>query len=159
MTDARCYECRNVVMDDDRAIGCSACYGWAHKKCVYMGSLSKKDIENVNWVCSPCLAKLKFYLREGGFIKKLDDLRVSLEEKLGEVNSKVDQAQEVLIKVEKIAEQPTSSFSPSFPLPMSYESVTKKHLLIVKSMVDSQKATERKSEISNALQGLQIVGT
>ena len=27
MTDARCYECRNVVMDDDRAIGCSACPG------------------------------------------------------------------------------------------------------------------------------------
>ena len=104
MTDVRCYECRNVVMDDDRAIGCSACHGWAHKKCVHMVSLSKKDIENANWVCSPCLAKLKFYLREGGFIKKLDDFRVSLEEKLGEVNSKVDQAQEVLIKVEKIAE-------------------------------------------------------
>ena len=34
MTDARCYECRNVAMDDDRAVGCSACPGWAHKKCV-----------------------------------------------------------------------------------------------------------------------------
>ena len=29
MTDARCYECRNVVLDDDRAIGCSACPGVA----------------------------------------------------------------------------------------------------------------------------------
>ena len=36
---------------------------------------------------------------------------------------------------------------------------TKKHLLIVKSTVDSQKATEKKSEISNALQGLHIVDT
>ena len=80
-----------------------------------MGSLSKKDTEHVNWVCSPCLTKLRLYLREGGVTKKLENLRVSLEEKLGEVNSKVDQVQEVLIKVEKIAEQPTSSFLPSFP--------------------------------------------
>ena len=159
MTDARCYECRNVVMDDDRAIGCSACPEWAHKKCVHMGSLSKKDTEHVNWVCSPCLTKLRLYLREGGVTKKLENLRVSLEEKLGEVNSKVDQVQKVLIKVEKIAEQPTSSFSPSFPPLKSYASVSKKHLLIVKSTVDSQKATEKKSEISNALQGLQIVDT
>ena len=96
MTDARCYECRNVVLDDASAIGCSACPGWAHKKCVHMGSLSKKDTEHVNWVCSPCLNKLKLYLREGGVTKKLENLRVSLEEKLGEVNSKVDQVQEVL---------------------------------------------------------------
>ena len=159
MTDARYYECRNVVMDDDRAIGCSACPEWAHKKCVHMGSLSKKDTEHVNWVCSLCLTKLRLYLREGGVTKKLENLRVSLEEKLGEVNSKVDQVQEVLTKVEKIAEQPTSSFSPSFPPIKSYASVSKKHLLIVKSTVDSQKATEKKSEISNALQGLQIVDT
>ena len=144
MTDARCYECRNVVFDDDRAVGCSACPGWAHKKCVHMGSLSKKDTDHVNWVCSPCLNKLKLYLREGGVTKKLDDLRVSLEGKMSEVNSKVDQVQEVLTKVEKIAEQPTSSFSPSFPPPQSYASVSKKHLLIVKSTVDSQKATEKK---------------
>ena len=51
---------------------------------------------------------------------------------------------EVLTKVEKIAEQPTSSFSPSFPPLKSYASVSKKHLLIVKSTVDSQKATEKK---------------
>ena len=75
----------------------------------------KKDTDHVNWVCSPCLTKLRLYLREGGVTKKLEDLRVNLEEKLGEVNSKVDQVQEVLIKVEKIAEQPTSSFLPSFP--------------------------------------------
>ena len=85
----------------DRAIGCSACPEWAHTKCVHMGSLSKKDTEHVNWVCSPCLTKLRLYLREGGVTKKLENLRVSLEEKLGEVNSKVDQVQEVLIKVEK----------------------------------------------------------
>ena len=77
MTDARCYECRNVVMDNDRAVGCSACPGWAHKKCVHMGSLSMKGADHVNWVCSPCLTKLRLYLREGGVTKKLDDLRES----------------------------------------------------------------------------------
>ena len=55
-----------------------------------MGSLSKKDTDHVNWVCSPCLNKLRLYLREGGVTKKLDDLRVSLEGKMSEVNSKVD---------------------------------------------------------------------
>ena len=58
--------------------------------------LSKKDTDHVNWVCSPCLNKLKLYLREGGVTKKLDDLRVSFEGKMSEVNSKVDQVQEVL---------------------------------------------------------------
>ena len=37
---------------------------------------------------------------------------------MSEVNSRVDQIQEVLIKVLKIAEQPTSSFSPSPPPPV-----------------------------------------
>ena len=60
---------------------------------------------------------------------------MSLEEKLGEVNSKVDQVQEVLTKVEKIAEQPTSSFSPSFPPLKSYASVSKKAVVRITAAV------------------------
>ena len=153
-----CYHCSELILSASDTIGCSGCQNWAHRKCVYMTSISRKEIEHVNWVCTPCLGKLKFYLSEGEtIIKKLDKLQNSIEEKLHDVDSKVESVKEVLTKVEKIAEKPTSSFSPSFSPPSTYAGVAKKHLLVVKSTDSSLKATEKKNEISNALEGIQIV--
>ena len=124
-----------------------------------MHGLPKKDVERVNWVCTPCLDKLKFYLSEGeSFNKKLDKYHKDIEEKLHDVDSKVESVKDMLTKVEKIAEQSTPSFS-SPSCPSTYAGVTKKHLLVVQSTVNTQKATEKKNEISDALQGLQIVDT
>ena len=153
-----CNECKEVLKDGESVIGCSACSRWDHRKCVYMSSLSKKDIGKCNWVCTPCLQKLRFLnSKEGSFLKKLDVVM----EKINEVNSKVDQAQVTLTNVQKIAEQPSSmlSASVSTPPPVSYASATKKNLLVVKSTVDTMKAMQKKNEISNALQDFQIVNT
>ena len=89
----------------------------------------------------------------------MEEVRESLEIKIGEVNSEVDEAQVALNNVQKIAEQPPSVFSPPAPPPVSYANATKKHLLVVKSTVDSMKASEKKNEISDALQDFQIVDT
>ena len=154
---AFCYQCSDDVMAHaSDAIGCSACQKWAHKKCVHMSGVQKKDLERVNWICTPCLDKLKFYLREGeSIIKKIDNCHKSLEKKLHDVDSKVESVKEVLDKVEK---KPTPSLSPPQGSP-TYASITKKHLLIVKSTDNTQKATEKKDEISDALDGLQIIDT
>ena len=154
---ALCYECNEYVSSDD-AIGCSACQKWAHKKCAHMNSLNKKDVPRINWVCTPCLDKLKFYLLQGESInQKFDKYHKSIEEKLEDVDSKVKQ---VLTEVEKNAGKSSSSSSSpsaSSPPPSSYAKALKKHLLVVKSTDNAQKATERKDEISDVLKGLQIV--
>ena len=123
-----------------------------------MHGLPKRDVERVNWVCTPCLDKLKFYLSEGeSFNKKLDKYHKDIEEKLQDMDSKVESVKDVLTKVEKIAEQSTSSFSPPSSCPSTYAGVAKKNLLVVQSTVNTQKATEKKNEICDALEGLQIV--
>ena len=155
-----CYECNEVVLTD--CIGCCSCSKWAHKKCAHLGSLPKKDVEKVNWVCTPCLDLLKFYLKEGQSIcKKIDNYRKEVNEKLEDVNSKVDSVQETLSKVEKLAEKssPVPPSPPSSSSPVTYANVAKKHLLVVKSTDSTQKATEKKHEICDALVGVQIADT
>ena len=85
----------------------------------------------------------------------MTDFRKSIVGKLQNVDSKVESVQNVLTKVEKIAEKSVSS-SPTTP--STYAGAAKKHLLIVKSTVDTQKAIEKKKEISEALEaeGIQI---
>ena len=123
-----------------------------------MHGVPKRDVERVNWVCTPCLDKLKFYLSEGeSFNKKLDKYHKDIEEKLQDMDSKVESVKDVLTKVEKIAEQSSSSFSPPSSCPSTYADVAKKHLLVVQSTINTQKATEKKNEIADALEGLQIL--
>ena len=111
-----CYHCEDFV-EADKAIGCSGCKKWAHRKCVYMEKVGKNDLQHVNWICTPCLDTLKFYLREGKSInKKLDTYCKAVEEKLDDVVSKVESVQTMMTKVEKIADQPTLS-PPSSHLP------------------------------------------
>ena len=153
-----CYHCEDFV-EADKAIGCSGCKKWAHRKCVYMEKVGKNDLQHVNWICTPCLDTLKFYLREGKSInKKLDTYCKAVEEKLDDVVSKVESVQTMMTKVEKIADQPTLS-PPQFSPPTSYANVTKKHLLVVKSTDNTQKATDKKDVISVALKDLQIADT
>ena len=101
----QCYECLDVVTPAE-AIACSGCRKWAHKKCVFV---KQKEIERLNWICSPCLGKLRFLLYEGENLnKKLDTFQKSMEDKLHDVDSKVEAVREVLTKVEEFAKQPTS---------------------------------------------------
>ena len=58
--------------------------------------------------------------------------------------------------MEEIASKP-SPLPPPPLAPPSYAGVAKKHLLVVKSTQNQMKATDKKEEISTALNGLQIV--
>ena len=153
-----CYVCNDFV-DEGSAIGCSACLKGAHRKCVNANSLSKTDLKSINWVCTPCLDKFKNYLREGQtVIKRLDKYQDDIQKKLGEVESKIESINNTMTNVEKKVAQPVTP--PSIPgLPSSYASVAKKHLLVLKSTDDSQKASDMKHQISTALSGVQIVDT
>ena len=158
-----CYDCLDVVAPSD-AVSCSGCRREAHKKCASLGGLPNKNIEKVNWICTPCLNKLKYYLKEGeSLINKVDKLRERVEERLDNVDSSVESVRDTLTRIEKSTEQPfsppSSSSSSSLPPSTSYAGVVKKHLLVVKSTDDSKKASEKKREISNVLAGLQIVDT
>ena len=151
-----CYECSELVIEEGNAIGCSACHKWAHKKCAHINSLSKSDLKQVNWICTPCLDILKYHLREGQtVIKQLDAYQEKVQKKLDEIDSKMESVNDMMTKVEKSITQPMSLPPPLAP--PSYANAAKKHLLVLKSTDDSQKATDRKEEISTALDGLQIV--
>ena len=142
---APCYVCEETITDVDKCIGCSACKKWAHKVCVYMSKVGKSDLPHVNWVCTHCLDLLKFYIREGASIKKkLDTYCKTVEDKLDDVASKVESVQTMMTKVEKIADQPVLSPPQFSASPTSYANVTKKHLLVVKSTDNTQKATDKK---------------
>ena len=90
--------------------------------------------DNIWYICNKCKNS------DQSLNKRLDKYHKNIEEKLHDVHSKVESVREVLNKVEKFAEQPTSSSSP----PSTYPGVVKKPLLVVKSMDNTQKATEKR---------------
>ena len=80
-----CYQCDGYVPESE-AIACCGCKKWAHKKCVFMSKVPKADLAIVNWVCNPCLAKLKFYLDNGEAVNNLVKLNVSLDNKIKDMD-------------------------------------------------------------------------
>ena len=73
----KCYHCNEDLESD--GIGCSTCDAWAHKKCVYMNALPKKDVNRVNWICRMCMDKWKAALpEESTYMDKLEELRKSM---------------------------------------------------------------------------------
>ena len=103
------YECSVPVIEESGAIGCSACLKWAHRKCVHVNSLSKSDLKQVNWICSPCLDILKYHLREGQtVIKQLDAYQENVQEKFGDIDSKLESINDMMTKVERSINQSTS---------------------------------------------------
>ena len=52
----KCYQCNEDLGTD--GIGCTTFDSWAHKKCVHLHALAKKDISKVNWVCNKCVRHL-----------------------------------------------------------------------------------------------------
>ena len=56
---AICYHCNEIVED---GIGCAVCSKRAHRKCVYVSAVPKKDIGKLNWVCAVCLKRVKILI-------------------------------------------------------------------------------------------------
>ena len=149
---ALCGHCSAIVAD--HGVMCNVCQVWFHfdddddEGCSGIDRKFEELLisDNIWYICNKCKHS------DLSLNKRLDKHHKNIEEKLHDVHSKVESVKEVLNKVGKFAEQPASSSAP----PSTYAGVVKKHLLVVKS-TDTEKATEKKEKISNALEGLQIV--
>ena len=158
MAKLLCDFCTELVLTDSEAIGCSACDKWAHRKCAHLKSVPNKDIDHVNWVCSPCLTTLKFYLKhERKLGEKINDLQKSVEKGFKEVESRLEVAA-VATSDRNVLTQGVGEVTDRLDR-VSYAGAAKKNLLVVKSTDSSRKASEKKSEICDALSGVQVRDT
>ena len=74
----KCYQCNEDLGTE--GIGCNTCDSWAHKKCVYIHTLAKKDISKVNWVCDMCVRHLTVSRREESSYKvKFEEFKKSMQ--------------------------------------------------------------------------------
>ena len=83
-----CYHCNEIVED---GIGCTVCSEWAHRKCVYVSAVPKKDINKLNWVCAVCLKRCKdSYSEEATYKVKFEEFKKSTEANFDELKESMN---------------------------------------------------------------------
>ena len=152
-----CYKCDSTSGDATKWIGCCLCSNWCHIKCAYLSGVKSDCIDNLNWICTPCLqrAKISFEL-----VAKIDAIKDKFTEELismkKEIEDKLSGVQDTVCQIAASA----SAGDATIPLDQQWTDVVKKkrkrNLLVVKASDEGKKATEMKDEVSDALNGIQI---
>lgn len=133
-------------------LGCVLCKSWAHIKCAHLSSLKRSDLEKVNWICEDCKADhivmKKTIQQQGKTIRDLNELSIKLE------NTK----QEIIAKVDSIL-LPTDTVSYADALKHPGKTARKQNILVVESTEDGTGVLNKKSEVGEALAGIQVADT
>ena len=137
------YLCGDRSLSD--GLKCCTCQNWAHLKCASLGSLKKKERDTVNWICSDCISDFK----------EMKENIVIMQKRLREFDglaNKIDEAKnEVLTKLEDVVTTERLSYADVIKNPKRV-----KNLLVVESSTEGAKVCEKRSEVGEALNGLQV---
>ena len=152
MQGDQCYVCQDG--HTSKWIGCGSCHRWAHLKCVHLNGVKAEETKYINWSCKYCYSMLSKFMKEFGELKQdmtkaLDESVVKLEDKIKELKQEVIETKQMLV---------ASSNDPEtwVDVVKKKKKLAKKNLLVVKTTDENVKATDMKSEVSQALGSTQI---
>ncbi len=162
-----CVQCNDFF--GDKWVRCGFCAKYAHTKCVYLWGIKTENITHVNWLCNLCFEELPSLRQFKSEMKELKNHLKEVTSKVTDMMKKVDRNLDRLVEygnrmneaIESLVTSvsaETAGFERPWSEVVKRRKKTKKNLLVVTG-TDESPVTEMKTELSHALEGIQISDT